>query len=244
MPPKKAPAATSTDTNTRPSRKRAAEAVDDAASKRPKRAAAAAPATTPAPKKASTRAAATATKAKPAATTKKEPATKVKKTNGTSSTKKTAVVTKKAPATKTKTSTGMKRGSKKVAEESEDETEEEEVPKKRRAAKPKPPPLNTLPVPTSPTQPLHVFVWGNGDAGQFGLGVDEMNEIGRPKLHTWIEDAITNEKLGKGAGIESIIAGGMHSLAISTSGKVRLTTLHPYYSWNLIRAWIRCGVGV
>ncbi|WVO15614.1 hypothetical protein L204_103274 [Cryptococcus depauperatus] len=71
-----------------------------------------------------------------------------------------------------------------------------------------------------------LFVWGTGDQGQFGLGPDELDEIGRPKLHAWFEEQIKEGKLSRDGqpgtgGLEQVYCGGMHTLAIDEGGRVR-----------------------
>jgi hypothetical protein len=80
--------------------------------------------------------------------------------------------------------------------------------------------------------------------GQFGLGPDELEEIGRPKLHSWsvrariadirdevltrgrFEEQIEDGKLSRdgkegSGGLEAVACGGMHTLAVDEGGKVR-----------------------
>lgn len=64
-----------------------------------------------------------------------------------------------------------------------------------------------------------MFVFGNGDMGQHGLGTEALDEIKRPRRHAWVAKAIEDGKLGNG-GLEMIAAGGMHSLAIDSTGRV------------------------
>ncbi|GJJ06239.1 hypothetical protein Clacol_000429 [Clathrus columnatus] len=87
--------------------------------------------------------------------------------------------------------------------------------------------INTVPEPAShPRPPRLAFVFGSGDFGQFGLGTETLGEIARPRLHAWFETAAKNNTLGsEGAGLETICAGGMHSLAIDEAGKV--------WSWGI-----------
>ncbi|KAF8335878.1 regulator of chromosome condensation 1/beta-lactamase-inhibitor protein II [Cantharellus anzutake] len=82
-------------------------------------------------------------------------------------------------------------------------------------------------VPESHPRPCRqLFIWGNGDMGQFGLGPDTLGDIVRPRLHSWFEEATREGKLGgEGAGLEVICAGGMHSLVIDEAGKV--------WSWGI-----------
>lgn len=72
----------------------------------------------------------------------------------------------------------------------------------------------------SPVLPREMFVFGNGDMGQHGLGTDALDEIKRPRRHVGIAKWIEEGKLGTGA-LEVVAAGGMHTLAIDSSGQVR-----------------------
>ena len=83
--------------------------------------------------------------------------------------------------------------------------------------------INALPQPASHPRPARLcFVFGTGDFGQFGLGTETLGEISRPRLHAWFEAAAKADILGsKGAGVEKICAGGMHTLAIDEAGKVK-----------------------
>ncbi len=51
-----------------------------------------------------------------------------------------------------------------------------------------------------------------------------MDEIARPKLHEWVEECISEGKFaieeGQMLGLETLVAGGMHSLAIDPKGRV------------------------
>jgi regulator of chromosome condensation len=72
--------------------------------------------------------------------------------------------------------------------------------------------------------PRQLFVYGNGDFGQLGLGPDETAELFKPKLHEWCAEAVESGKFGEeGAGIEAVAAGGMHSLMVDEEGKVCTT---------------------
>lgn len=110
-------------------------------------------------------------------------------------------------------------------------------------------PPYTLPKDVDPSKegnaPLSVFVCGTGDFGQLGLGVDVLSEVPRPRLHKWFEEnsrlseakadgddkkeeegadnkASSVPVLGK-YGIEDLASGGMHSLAVDSEGKVRVS---------------------
>lgn len=56
----------------------------------------------------------------------------------------------------------------------------------------------------------HVYVFGSGDCGQLGLGED-VDLLARPRLHPYFEDK----------SIVAISAGGLHTLALSSTGIVR-----------------------
>lgn len=62
-------------------------------------------------------------------------------------------------------------------------------------------------------------MFGNGDMGQHGLGTEALDEIKRPRKHGWVAEKIAKGDLGAG-GLEQIIAGGMHTLAIDSNGKL------------------------
>ncbi|TCD69877.1 hypothetical protein EIP91_005954 [Steccherinum ochraceum] len=80
-------------------------------------------------------------------------------------------------------------------------------------------PLPTAPEHIRPTPQL--FVWGAGNFGQFGMGVDALGDYEKPKRNPWIEKAIQEGRFGEDdAGLETIAAGGLHSLFIDEKGAV------------------------
>ncbi|KAJ7597430.1 RCC1/BLIP-II [Mycena floridula] len=80
-------------------------------------------------------------------------------------------------------------------------------------------PLPSIPQKTRPG--LQLFVWGAGNCGQFGLGPDVLHELEKPKKHTWVEQQIEAGTFGEpGAGLESVAAGGMHTLFIDEKGTI------------------------
>ena len=90
---------------------------------------------------------------------------------------------------------------------------------------------HSIPQPPLPFQPHQaLFIFGTGDMGQIGLGPDQLDEIPRPKLHTWFEAQIEGGKLsgdrrsGSG-GFETVACGGMHTLAVDEGGRV--------WSWGI-----------
>lgn len=91
-----------------------------------------------------------------------------------------------------------------------------------RPTKPAKAPFNPLPTPPPHVRPARqLFIFGNGDSNQFGLGPDAFGDIVKPRLHAWVDQAVKDGKLGgEGAGIESVSAGGMHTLMIDEAGKV------------------------
>lgn len=82
--------------------------------------------------------------------------------------------------------------------------------------------FNPLPTPPEKQRPgLQLFVWGAGNCGQFGLGPDVLDELEKPKKHTWVEQQIQAGTFGEeGAGLEAIAGGGMHTLFIDEKGTV------------------------
>ncbi|SDA01258.1 BZ3500_MvSof-1268-A1-R1_Chr10-1g02543 [Microbotryum saponariae] len=75
--------------------------------------------------------------------------------------------------------------------------------------------------------PRTVFVFGNGDFGQHGLGIENgMMEIVRPRLHATIEKmiAVDGGQAWK-RGVASLECGGMHTLCVDGEGKI--------WSWGI-----------
>ncbi|KAK4700239.1 regulator of chromosome condensation, partial [Phenoliferia sp. Uapishka_3] len=85
--------------------------------------------------------------------------------------------------------------------------------------------IPTLPKPTE--GPRRAFVFGNGDFGQHGLGVDEkvLCEIKRPRPQAWFEGKIEEKAEGWEGGIAGLECGGMHTLALDGLGRV--------WSWGI-----------
>lgn len=98
------------------------------------------------------------------------------------------------------------------------------------AAKPKAPTAKTARtiILTPPTPPEHtrpanqLFVWGAGNFGQFGMGPDHLGEFDKPKKNPWVEKKMDEGVFGdEDAGIETIAAGGLHTMFIDEKGTVR-----------------------
>lgn len=68
--------------------------------------------------------------------------------------------------------------------------------------------------------PRVALVFGNGDFGQHGLGVDAsvLGDISIPKVHSWFEKVVGGDGWEKG--IAKAVCGGMHTLCIDSSGRV------------------------
>lgn len=84
--------------------------------------------------------------------------------------------------------------------------------------------INPLPVPPQHLRPpLQLWAWGVGDAGQLGLSEDFFGQeiLSRPRRSHYVERKITEGAFGEvGAGLETIAAGGMHSLMVDERGTV------------------------
>lgn len=93
------------------------------------------------------------------------------------------------------------------------------VPRKPRVVGPT---LNSLPaVPEHPRPAYQLLIFGNGDSSQFGMGPNATGEYPRPRMQKFFKTASDEGKLGgEGAGIESLAAGGLHTLAVDEAGKV------------------------
>lgn len=81
---------------------------------------------------------------------------------------------------------------------------------------------NALPAPPAHERPAYqLFVWGAGNFGQFGMGPTNLDEFDKPKRNTWIEKKIEEGAFGgEGAGLESVAAGGLHTMFIDEKGTV------------------------
>ncbi|KAG5648857.1 hypothetical protein DXG03_000206 [Asterophora parasitica] len=82
--------------------------------------------------------------------------------------------------------------------------------------------FNPLPTPPEAIRPgLQLFAWGAGNFGQFGMGPDVLGELDKPKKSLWVEEQIAKGTFGEeGAGIESVVGGGLHTLFIDEKGTV------------------------
>lgn len=120
----------------------------------------------------------------------------------------TGTVTKKAApkaaAKKTAAAATAKRGTKRKA----DSEEAPAAPVKKVKALTKGPVINE-----PPTDRLQVFVFGEGTAGELGLGVDKKSiDVKRPRINANLD----SDKVG----VVKITAGGMHNVALTHDNKI------------------------
>ncbi|MCJ1313525.1 hypothetical protein MMC25_007204 [Agyrium rufum] len=174
--------------------------------------------------------------AKPKATSK----TAAKATNKAASTPAPKAATKaasKANAAPTKKPTKAAEKSqaptkpnarKRKAEEEEHDTEDEQVddaakiepksrPVKKPRTSPKPPatkiPKTTAVLNTPPTERLNVYVFGEGSAGELGLGTAKKAiDVKRPRLNAMLEAAKV--------GVVQVAVGGMHCVALTHDNRI------------------------
>lgn len=85
------------------------------------------------------------------------------------------------------------------------------------------PPMNAVPsVPEHPRPATVLFGCGAGNFGQLGMGADQLGEYSKLTRNKLVEEKTKEGEFGgEGAGIESIAAGGMHTLFIDEKGTVR-----------------------
>ncbi|KAF4575118.1 hypothetical protein EYR36_006474 [Pleurotus pulmonarius] len=82
--------------------------------------------------------------------------------------------------------------------------------------------FNPLPVAPPKQRPgLTLWAWGAGNFGQFGMGPDVLGELDKPRKNPWVEQKIQSGEFGEeGAGLETIAAGGMHTIFVDEKGTV------------------------
>lgn len=69
-----------------------------------------------------------------------------------------------------------------------------------------------------------LLIWGSGDMGQHGLGIDTLDEIQRPMLHEWADEQTQLGNLGP-HGLEQVAAGWLHTLVLDSFGRVRRSSI-------------------
>ncbi|MCJ1324874.1 hypothetical protein MMC10_001536 [Thelotrema lepadinum] len=180
--------------------------------------------------------AATVTRKKASATSKAKPkatstqkATKSTAASATSKRAKTPTASSSASAPRprakstaskatTKATTTKKTSSaagKKRAREEDVESLEEEPPAKKRPSAPKKPGPN---INDAPTQKLNVFVFGEGSAGELGLG--HMNESQKRQVLDVKRPRLNANLLPADLGVVQLSTGGMHIVALTHDNKI------------------------
>ena len=171
------------------------------------------------------------TKAKKAPATKTTPAGKIKPSPSENCRTKISVASKKAPAakkapskttasapkkptTKAATATKANASRKRKPEETEDE-EEKETPraaKRARTPQAKAPKVKAV-INQAPTEKLNVYVFGEGSAGELGLGTAKTAiDVKRPRLNPLLPAA--------DVGVVQVSCGGMHVIALTHDNKI------------------------
>ena len=90
--------------------------------------------------------------------------------------------------------------------------------------------INPLPrIPQHYRPPLQLFTWGSGEMSQ--LAIDYNQEIAKPRKNAFVASHIEEGTFGgEEAGLESIAAGGLHTLFIDEKGAVSIVLSFRYHS--------------
>lgn len=81
----------------------------------------------------------------------------------------------------------------------------------------------------APTTRLNVYVFGEGSAGELGLGPKNATDVVRPQLNTLLDA----DKVG----VVEIAAGGMHAVALTHDGQVLTWGVNDNYALGRETAW-------
>ncbi|OSD08385.1 RCC1/BLIP-II protein [Trametes coccinea BRFM310] len=83
-----------------------------------------------------------------------------------------------------------------------------------------PPGINALPaIPQHYRPPLNLFTWGSGEMSQ--LVMDYNQEISKPRKNAFVAEKIEEDAFGDdNAGLESVAAGGLHTLLLDEKGTI------------------------
>ncbi|EIN10547.1 RCC1/BLIP-II [Punctularia strigosozonata HHB-11173 SS5] len=83
-------------------------------------------------------------------------------------------------------------------------------------------PINGLPAVPEHTRPAPIlFGWGAGNFGQLGMGSELLGDYDKPKKNPWVTEKVEDGAFGsEDAGLETIAAGGMHTLLVDERGTV------------------------
>lgn len=89
--------------------------------------------------------------------------------------------------------------------------------------------LTTLINNKAPTTRLNVYVFGEGSAGELGLGPKNATDVVRPRLNTLLDA----DKVG----VVDIAAGGMHAVALTQDGHVMTWGVNDNHALGRETAW-------
>ena len=144
--------------------------------------------------------------------TKFDSAPKKPSTTPKAPTKSSSRTTKTAPKAATTTKTAASR--KRKADETEDEQEkEEEAPRVIKKARASRPTRDSEVINEAPTEKLNVYVFGEGSAGELGLGTAKNAiDVKRPRLNPFLSAA--------DVGVVQISCGGMHVVALTHDSQI------------------------
>ncbi|KAL1947946.1 hypothetical protein VTO73DRAFT_13670 [Trametes versicolor] len=80
--------------------------------------------------------------------------------------------------------------------------------------------INALPaIPQHYRPPLNLFTWGSGEMSQ--LVMDYNEEIAKPRKNAFVAEKIEEDAFGEdNAGLESVAAGGLHTLLLDEKGAI------------------------
>jgi regulator of chromosome condensation len=153
---------------------------------------------------------------KSAATTKQAaPATKKSAaTKTTAASKNTATAKSTASSSKKDTSVKKSTGTKRKAVDDDDQGEDKQPAKKKQTPAPKQTKAKERKVISSaPTERLKIFVFGEGSAGELGLGPrGNIIDVKRPRLNPFLP--------GDKVGVVQIAPGGMHCAALTHDNRI------------------------
>ncbi|KAI0647515.1 RCC1/BLIP-II [Trametes meyenii] len=129
-------------------------------------------------------------------------------------------VLRAAPANVDNTKVNGKMSSKPKSKASTDLKAKPEKGKAPARARKAPQGINTLPaIPQHYRPPLNLFTWGSGEMSQLVLDYNE--EIAKPRKNPFVAEKIEEGAFGdEHAGLESVAAGGLHTLLLDEKGTI------------------------
>lgn len=101
--------------------------------------------------------------------------------------------------------------------------------------------INALPaIPQHYRPPLNLFTWGSGEMSQ--LVMDYNEEIAKPRKNAFVAEKIEEDAFGEdNAGLESVAAGGLHTLLLDEKGAVSRVSPHACPSYLSYWSYPRSG---